>query len=446
VQYTAKSNKVCPVGHDSEPDLLAFFNATVKGNYQLMKTIRVFSSVLLMLTCLPAAASHVTLSARWDGSEDVTAPLPGTCTGAGNLAYRQFNAIQVSMSGQYYLSDASDNLPGNVVAAIYSSGFDPADTALNRVASIDQGGSVTLVSGMDYFVVVQHWCSNNFPAAFAVSLSGPGDINGADVVASPAWTLGKLDGSDPEAVFAGVQQNYVVSEVVTVPVTGLYWYADVSVFSRLDIEVRVYEESFDPFDTGTGLVARLDDSGNVVLESGTNYLFVVTAFIPGNTGEWHWVLSPPGPLQFNAGLNGAWFNFLTPGQGIMLDLFTEIRLVFLAWFAFDLQRPDPGVEPMIGEGGHRWFTAFGNYAPGDSSITLTIENSTGGVFDSANPEVVQDDYGTIELEFTDCLNGKMIYNIPAGPVAGVIPLSRIANDHLDLCARLSSPGPGVIAD
>ena len=55
-------------------------------------------------------------------------------------------------------------------------------------------------------------------------------------------------------------------------------------------------------------------------------------------------------------------------------------------------------------------------------------------------------YGTAELEFSDCLNGTLTYEIPAGPVSGVIPLTRIANDHLALCADLGSSGPGIIAD
>jgi len=411
-----------------------------------MKTLHGLAALLLFSVCQPALASHATLSARWDGTETAVPPFPETCAGAGNLAHRQFETIQVGRSGQYHVADASDGLPGNVVAAVYRGSFDPADLSANRIGAFDQGGTVMLDSGQDYVVVVQHWCTNTAPAAFAVSLSGPADISGNDVVASPPWTLGQFDGTEPEAEFSGVTQRYEESEPFTAPATGNYWYADVSVFGRLDMVLRVYQGEFDAADTESNLVARLDDGGDLLLEAGKTYRFVVTAYIPGNIGEWHWVLFPPGPLGLNAGLNGAWYNPETDGQGILVDVFTGVKLVFAAWFTFDLERPVGGPGPMIGDDGHRWLTASGNYQEGDRSVSLTLYNTSGGVFDSGEPPVGTAEYGTAELEFTDCLNGTLTYDVPAGPVSGVIPLTRIANDHLALCAGLGASGPGVITD
>jgi hypothetical protein len=411
-----------------------------------MKTLHTLVALLLLSLCQPLLASHATLSALWDGTEAILPPFPMTCTGAGDLGYRQFDAIQVSRSGPYHMADASDGLPGNLVAAIYHGSFDPNDPAANRIAVFDQGGPVTLDSGQDYVVVVQHWCVNTAPAAFAVSFSGPGDIEGNDVVRSPPWTLGQIDGTEPEAVFSGAAQRYELSEPFTAPATGNYWLADVSVFGRLDMVLRVYQGSFDAADTDRNLVARLDDRGDLLLEAGKSYRFVVTAYVPGNIGEWHWVLFPPGPLGLNAGLNGAWYNPDTDGQGILVDVFTEIKLVFVAWFTFDLERPAGGSGPMIGDDGHRWLTASGNYQEGDRTVSLTLYNSTGGVFDSGDPPVDTAGYGTAELELSDCLNGTLTYDIPAGPVSGTIPLTRIANDHLVLCASLGTDGPGVITD
>ena len=412
-----------------------------------MNIVRVLVLITFSLLCLPALSDQATLSAQWDGSENLISPFVGTCNGAGDLAYRQFDGIQVSVSGDYHLADASDALAGDLMMAVYNESFDPSDPAINLVTTIDDGGTLGLQSGRDYVVVVQHWCSNAFPATFAVSLSGPGEINGAGVVMSPVWTSGELGGSDPKAVFSGVSQHYDVSDPVTFPVTGLFRFAEVSLFDRLDMQLRVYEGSFSPADTEAGLLTRLDDAGGILLEAGKNYLFVTTAHTPGNSGEWQWVMFPPGPLQLNAGLNGAWFNPETPGQGILVDVFTERRQLFVAWFTFDLERPSGGTGPMIGDDGHRWLTALGHYAEEDSAISLEIENTRNGVFDSAEPPVIQDaGYGSIELEFSDCLNGTMTYDIPAGPVSGVIPITRIANDHLGLCARLGSPEPGVITD
>lgn len=412
-----------------------------------MKNIQnVAAALLLLLIGQSVQAAHVTLSGQWDGSEDLTAPFPGTCIGAGDLAYRSFQPVQVSLTGEYQFADASDSLPGNLVIGVYNDSFDPGDPAANRLAAFDQGQPLSLETGQQYFVVVQHSCRNTFPAAFAVSISGPGDISGTNVVVSPPWTLGQLDGSEPSAVFSGVPQNYELAGPVTVPATGNYWFADVSVFNRLDMVIRVYESAFDASDTEAGLVAQLDDFGNLLLEAGKSYHVVVTAFVPGNTGEWHWVLFPPGPLALNAGMNGAWYNPATDGQGILVDIFTDVGIAFIAWFTFDLERPQGGTEALLGDPGHRWFTASGLYEPDAASVSLTLYNSTGGVFDSARPPVDTAAYGTVLLEFADCLNGTLTYDIPAGPVSGMIPLTRIANDHLALCANLGSKGPGVITD
>jgi hypothetical protein len=167
---------------------------------------------------------------------------------------------------------------------LYRDSFDPENPGLNRVGVFDQGEPLQLDSGQEYRVVVQHWCSNIFPAAFAVSIAGPGDIGGSDVVVSPDWSLGQLDGSEPMVMFSGASQKYDVSGPVIASATGNHWFADVSVFDRLDLVIRVYQGAFDPVDTTAGLVARLDDFGDLLLEAGKTYQFVVTAYIPGNTG------------------------------------------------------------------------------------------------------------------------------------------------------------------
>jgi hypothetical protein len=413
-----------------------------------MRIIRISAFMSCLFFCLPAVANHVTLSAQWDGSEDEMSAYEGSCRGAAEqLAYRQFNPVQVSSDGEYHLADVSDNLPGDVTVAIYEGSFDSEAPQSNLVDKFDQGGRVTLHSGRDYIVVVQHWCTNVYTATFGVSLFGEGDISGADVVTSSDWTRGGLYESNPTAVFGGVSQHYAVSGLQTFPATGLYHFADITLFDRLDTVIRVYEGLFNPLDTEEHLVTSLDDSGGISLKAGINYQFVITSRTEGNTGDWLWVLFPPGSQQLNAGLNGAWFNPATNGQGILVDVMPELQMVSLAWFTFDLQRPDGGSGPMIGDDGQRWLTALGKYETGDNSVVLNIQNSTGGVFDNADPPVGENtDYGTIELQFSDCLNGTMTYDIPAGPVSNVVPITRVVYDHLPLCASLGSLGTGVITN
>lgn len=140
-----------------------------------------------------------------------------------------------------------------------------------------------------------------------------------------------------------------------------------------------------------------------------------------------------GGLQFviNNGLNDAWFNALTAGQGFFITVFPGLEAIFLAWFTYDTERPDPAVAAILGEAGHRWLTAFGTYVGNIAS--LEIELTEGGVFNSADPAPVQSAYGTIEIEFIDCSNAILRYNIPSLGLMGEIPITRIANDNVPAC-------------
>lgn len=141
--------------------------------------------------------------------------------------------------------------------------------------------------------------------------------------------------------------------------------------------------------------------------------------------------SGPG-FVINNGLNDAWFNALTAGQGFFITVFPEIGAIFLAWFTYDTERPAEGVIAFLGEPGHRWLTAFGTYEGNIAS--LDIELTEGGVFDSGEPMPVQDpSYGTIEIEFIDCNNAILRYNIPSLGLMGEIPITRIALDNVPAC-------------
>ncbi len=142
-------------------------------------------------------------------------------------------------------------------------------------------------------------------------------------------------------------------------------------------------------------------------------------------------------FPINAGLNDSWFNPATPGQGFFITVFPDIKLMFLAWFTYDTERPAPEVEAILGEPGHRWLTAFGTYSA--DTATLEVELTQGGVFDSVEPAVVQSADGTIEVVFSNCNAGTVNYNIPSAAVSGQIPIERIALDNVPTCEALSSP-------
>jgi len=143
-------------------------------------------------------------------------------------------------------------------------------------------------------------------------------------------------------------------------------------------------------------------------------------------------------FQINSGLNDAWFNLTTNGQGFLITVFPERKEMFLAWFTFDTERPPEDVTALLGEPGHRWLTAQGPYE-GDTA-NLTIFVTEGGVFDSVEPVAETDPAGdgTITIEFADCTEGLVNYEITSLDISGVIPIQRISPDNVALCEALTS--------
>jgi N-acetylneuraminic acid mutarotase len=147
----------------------------------------------------------------------------------------------------------------------------------------------------------------------------------------------------------------------------------------------------------------------------------------------------PDPFFINSGLNDAWYNPATSGQGFLISVFPEIQQMFLAWFTFDIERPPEDVTAMLGDPGHRWLTAQGPY-DGDTA-NLTIFVTEGGVFDSEEPATSTDPDGdgTMTLEFADCTEGLVNYEITSLGISGEIPIQRIVQDNVPLCEALANP-------
>lgn len=141
-------------------------------------------------------------------------------------------------------------------------------------------------------------------------------------------------------------------------------------------------------------------------------------------------------FTINAGLNDSWFNSETPGQGFFITVFPDISSIFLAWFTYDTERPDPSVTANLGEPGHRWLTAFGEYA-GDTAM-LDVELTQGGVFNASEPAPTQDLDGTIVLECADCSNCMVTYDITTAGVQGVVPIGRLAADNVAACEEMNA--------
>jgi len=143
-------------------------------------------------------------------------------------------------------------------------------------------------------------------------------------------------------------------------------------------------------------------------------------------------------ITINQGISDAWFNPDTPGQGFFIIVFPNLGKIFLAWFTYDTERPPGNVDAILGDPGHRWLTAFGDYS-GDTA-TLDVEFTSGGVFNAVPPQTTQDIDGSIILEFVDCDTGIVRFNIPSLGLSGTIPIARLTDDNVALCEEQNSGG------
>jgi len=141
-------------------------------------------------------------------------------------------------------------------------------------------------------------------------------------------------------------------------------------------------------------------------------------------------------FRINAGLNDAWFNPATNGQGFFITVFPGLGVVSLAWFTYDTTLPAADAQSNLGDPGHRWLTAVGSYT--DDRAVLEIFNTYGGLFDD-NTEVTQDTYGSMILQFTGCNSGTIEYDIPSIGLTGTVPIERVARDNVSLCEVLEPP-------
>lgn len=135
----------------------------------------------------------------------------------------------------------------------------------------------------------------------------------------------------------------------------------------------------------------------------------------------------------NAAISDAWYYPPTSGQGFFIIVWENIETVFLSWFTYETERPPENVTAILGEPGHRWLTATGPYS-GDTAV-LDVFLSSGGVFDSEQPQVITDQtpIGTITITWDGCNSGILSYDIRSVGLIGEIPIERIALSNVADC-------------
>ena len=142
-------------------------------------------------------------------------------------------------------------------------------------------------------------------------------------------------------------------------------------------------------------------------------------------------------FTMNAGLNDAWFDPVTDGQGFFITIFPELGFVSLAWFTYDTELPPLDATANLGDPGHRWLTGIGPVS-GDQAV-LNIEMTSGGIFD--DPKMVDrtdppGSDGTFTLKFKNCSSGTLEYDITSIDSQGTVPIERVAIDNVRLCNAL----------
>jgi hypothetical protein len=131
-------------------------------------------------------------------------------------------------------------------------------------------------------------------------------------------------------------------------------------------------------------------------------------------------------VDINAGMDGAWFDLNTSGQGFFIDTQPDPEggnFVFVAWFTY-------GDDTASGQ---RWLTAQGSFEGPIAEID--VFETTGGSFnDPQAPSTTN--VGTMSIDFTDCSNAQLSYSLPADPAAGDIAITRAIPGSQALCEEL----------
>jgi len=135
----------------------------------------------------------------------------------------------------------------------------------------------------------------------------------------------------------------------------------------------------------------------------------------------------PQAVEINAGMDGAWFDVNTPGQGFLVDTHIDQEgenFIFVAWFTY-------GDETASGQ---RWLTAQGGFE--GSLAEIDVYETTGGSFDDPQvPSIVP--VGTMSLDFSDCSHAHVTYSLPREGREGEIDITRAVPGSEALCEEIA---------
>lgn len=405
---------------------------------------RIAAMSVLLLPVI-AWAEGTVLTGTFDGSERALARDSDQYGCRGKPAGFQAISFEVSQPGEYDLFDAYEShfywqgSDTGYTLEIHQGRFEPSAPAPAEQVSEQR---FVLQPDRLYSLVVHSKCPG-FEGAWAVGFQGLGDVLSDAAAELPPFSEGRFALAGPTMTSdcgSGYYDWWVWGPLHDAPYTqvgpiqlkqgGEYYYG-AEYISRACL--AIYTAPVDASNRQANRVALLAGFDTAVtLEADTDYWFV------SHWTGWHWsprddeylhVLVPQASFRLSTGLNGAWFDPATPGEGFFITVLDSVNRVFLAHFGFSDQ-PVPGDRF-----GHRWYTASGDMA-GDSA-DLEVELTAGGAFNAAEPAPQQTQVGRLRLEFSDCATGSILVDedAPGGThSAGMqISLQRLGSDWEQVC-------------
>ena len=120
-------------------------------------------------------------------------------------------------------------------------------------------------------------------------------------------------------------------------------------------------------------------------------------------------------FEIVSAMSGSWYDPENPGHGASIEFMHGSKQALVYWFTFDQDK------------NNLWLIGLGEYE--GSQATLELLQASGGAFPpSFDPDEVNFEvWGTLQLDFNDCLGGSMSWTpIDASYSSGEMPLSRIS--------------------
>lgn len=407
---------------------------------------RIAAFILSLSPVIGFAGGNV-LTGTFDGSERVLEhqPNPYDCNG-GPTGFQEL-PFQVSHAGDYIVNDVYDyhyyyfhGSDAGYVLGIYPESLEPAISP--HPVEQDQYGRYNLQSGRTYSLRVHSKCPG-FEGAWAAVVDGPGEVVSSAIAELPSFLRGTFTPDSPTMTSdcgAGYyhwgwgpvpDKPYHQVGPVQLRRGGDYYHGPIWSGAAC---LAIYSAPVDPANRQANRVALLSGwDAWVTLEADVDYWFVSIGSgweeSPPSFAEYLHVLVPTTRFRINSGMNGAWYNPATPGEGYFISVFDTLKRVFVANFTHS-DSTVPG-DPY----GHRWYTAAGTI--NGSVAELDLELTSGGAFNASEPAPQQVQIGRLKLQFDGCERAFIESDTGASDdpqtAADTIPLHRLGGDWDQIC-------------